>query len=213
MIITSLEKTGRGRYSIFLDGASAPSFALYAADLKELDLREGSEISSSVLERIEKEILVKRGLLRAGHLIERRDYTEAQIRDKLRAGFYPQASIELIIKRLRELKFLNDDSYAERYTECYIDRKSIGRIKQDLFRKGINKDVIEAAVEKVKAEHSSDGDEYSEAGKIRELLNKRGYDPLTADRSTREKNIAFLLRKGFSFSDIRKVIREADELT
>ena len=36
MIITSLEKTGRGRYSIFLDGASAPSFMLYASELKEL---------------------------------------------------------------------------------------------------------------------------------------------------------------------------------
>ena len=139
--------------------------------------------------------------------------TGAQIRDKLRAGFYPQVSVELIIKRLRELKFLNDDSYAERYTECYIDRKSIGRIKQDLFCKGINKDVIEAAVEKVKADHSTDGDEYSEAGKIRELLKKRGYDPLTADRSTREKQIAYLLRKGFSFSDIRNVICEADEFT
>ena len=50
MQITSLVKCGKGRYKVILDGASAPSFMLYASELKELSLSEGTELAVEMLD-------------------------------------------------------------------------------------------------------------------------------------------------------------------
>ncbi len=206
MQITSLEKCGKGRYKVILDGASAPSFMLYASELKELSLSEGTELAVEKLDYMFKEVLVKRGLKRAAHLLEKKDYTEREIRSKLREGLYPDISVDIIINRLVSYGFINDISYAVRYAECYIDKKSAGRISEDLKRKGIDRDIIKGALEKIKAEHAGTDGYYDESDKIKKLLEKRHYEPETADRKEKEKLRAFLLRRGFCFSDIKKFV-------
>ena len=49
-------------------------------------IQEGKELSQDVVERIKKEILVKRAKLRAMHILERADRTEAELASKLKQG-------------------------------------------------------------------------------------------------------------------------------
>ena len=46
----------------------------------------------------EKEILEKRAKLRALHLLERMDRTEAELRSKLKLDMYPEDIIETVIQ-------------------------------------------------------------------------------------------------------------------
>ena len=89
MIITGIKPVGKGRYEIFLDEGSYPAFALYRKELKKFDIREGEELPEDVRTEIYSEVLVKRALLRLYHLIESRDYTERELRDRLKRGAYP----------------------------------------------------------------------------------------------------------------------------
>ena len=215
MIITGIKPVGKGRYEIILDEGSYPAFALYRKELKKFDIREGEELPEDVRTEIYSEVLVKRALLRLYHLIESRDYTERELRDRLKRGAYPLSVIDAAVERLKAQGLADDMDYALRYADCYIDRKSKKAVIQALVRKGVATDVASAAVEQVcdirMASCFATEDDYDESGKIRRLLEKRHFDPATADNKEYNKQITYLMGKGFSFRDINRVIKKLCE--
>ena len=72
-----------------------------------------------------------------------------------------------------------------------------------LREKGVSREVIEEAMEEC-----CDGDAAQEA--IRELLRKRRYDPDTASPEETRKTLAYLMRKGFRYDDVRQVIQVSE---
>ncbi len=232
MIITGVKPVGKGRYEIFLDEGSYPAFALYRNDMKKFDIREGSELSHDTMARICSETLVKRAVLRLYHLIESRDYTEAELRERLRRGAYPSSVIESAIEQLKEQGLVDDTDYALRYAECYIDRKSRKAVVQALARKGVAGNVAAKAVEQVCEErvisvsaagdNGSAGDsslisayhegEYDECYKIRRLLEKRHFDPAAADNREYNKQVTYLMGKGYAYRDISRAICDMEIL-
>ena len=82
MTVTRIEPCGKTRYRIHLDGE--PAFILYKGEMKNLGIREGEEVSPDTLETIYSAILYRRARLRAMHLLEDMDRTEAGLREKLR---------------------------------------------------------------------------------------------------------------------------------
>lgn len=232
MIITGVKPVGKGRYEIFLDEGSYPAFALYRKDMKKFDIREGRELSPEVMERICSETLVKRAVLRLYHLIESRDYTEAELRERLRRGAYPASVIDSAIGQLKAQRLVDDTDYALRYAECYIDRKSRNAVVQALVRKGVARNVAAEAVEQVCEERAASvsvaGDncsaedrslksayhegEYDESYKIRRLLEKRHFDPAAADSREYNKQVAYLMGKGYEYRDISRAICDMEIL-
>lgn len=99
MTVTQVEPCGKTRYRIYLDGESA--FILYKGEMKKLNIREGGSLSSDTLEMIYTEILYRRARLRAMHLLEDMDRTEAGLREKLRQGEYPEEITEKAIAYVR----------------------------------------------------------------------------------------------------------------
>ena len=216
MIITGIKPVGKGRYEIFLDEGSYPAFALYRKELKKYDIREGKEISADVLTEICSEVLVKRALLRLYHLIESRDYTERELRDRLRQGAYPSSVIDAAIEQLKKQGFADDMDYALRYADCYIDRKSKKAVMQALIRKGVSPEVAAEAVEQICGDRTASAVSYNdgcydESDKIRRLLEKRRFDPLTADNKEYNRQVTYLMGKGYCFKDINRTIRDMRE--
>ena len=72
----------------------------------------------------------------------------------------------------------------------------------DLAGKGISRDTISAAWQ----EWEEQGGEQDEMQMIHKLLEKRHFNPETADFADRQKQMAFLMRKGFQIENIRKMI-------
>lgn len=72
----------------------------------------------------------------------------------------------------------------------------------DLMNKGISKDII---LNKLEELYSESGDE-NEIIQIRQLLIKKKYDAQTIDHKEKQKLIAFLMRRGYDISTIKKAM-------
>lgn len=148
------------------------------------------------------QILPKRAKLRCMNLLQTRDYTKRQLEDKLRQGEYPQACIEEAIAYVESYGYIDDERYAKDYIEYHIQMRSKARIEMDLQRKGITKETIRAAFDKL----ADMGMEQDEDAMIRELLRKKNY---CADESTdreKQKMYGYLCRRGFSSESIFKAL-------
>lgn len=200
MIITEITELDKKRCKVFIDGEYA--FVLYKGEIRDYSLKSGAEISESIYDEIMSAVLPKRAKLRAMNLLQKKDYTEKQLRDKLLEGMYPAEIIDDAINYVKSFKYIDDDRYARDYITYHMENRSRSRITQDLLGKGLSKEVISGAMEEIYAEDEGD----VEINQIRALLAKKHYDPENCDYKDKQKIMAFLLRKGYSMSLIRKVM-------
>ena len=201
MEITKLQLLDKKRYIVYLDNNIA--FVLYKGDLFTYGINEGEDMSEEIYNTICVDVLRKRALLRLGHLLEKRDYTEKQLRDKLREGYYPTEVIDFAIDKVKGYGFVDDYRSAMRFIECSISKKSKQRIKTDLFGKGIDKNIIDVAFEELE----SDGVLQDEAALVREMLRKRHYYEKEHTMQENAKQFNYLMSKGFSISAIKSELK------
>ncbi len=201
MQIYKVEQIDKKKSKIFIEGKEP--IVLYKGEIRRLGLTQNSELEYSEYEKIMVEIVQKRAYLRLLHLLDIRDYTEYQLRDKLRKGDYPSEAIDYAINKVIEYGYIDDNRYAYNYIVSCIKTRSAGRIKQDLIRRGINKKYIDLAFEKT----SEDGLFQNTSEMIRKILNKRHYYDNEQNSEQRAKQFKYLLGKGFSPSDILKELK------
>ena len=202
MKVTQIIDMDKQRSRIFIDGEFA--FVLYKGELREYHICEGCEISDELYSEIINVVLIKRCRLRAMNLLQKRDYTTQGLTDKLKEGLYPQQVIDDAIKYVESYRYLDDERFARNYISYQMDKRSRNRIIQDLTAKGIDKDMIISLIDELYLEDGSDAELYQ----IRRLLVKKKYDPQSCDFKQSQKIIAYLMRKGFSLSDINTAMKD-----
>ncbi len=170
MIVTQLSEISRGRYRVYVENEIA--FVLYRGELKRMGIREGEEIPEEKLREIQEEILPKRAKKRAMNLLQKRDYTAAGLREKLRDGDYPETCIEEAIAYVESYGYIDDLRYARDFILYHLERKSRTRIEQDLQRKGIDRKLTQ----QVFTELEEEGTSQDEEAMIRVILEKKKYD-------------------------------------
>lgn len=200
MIISSVKPLGKKRYRIQREDGL--TLALYQGELFKYHLQEGSELPDSTVEEIVKTILCKRAENRLLLVLQKKDYTEKQLIQKLREGYYPQEAIEYAITKMKEFGYVDDNRYAENYIRYRIDHKSQKQITQELVLKGIKKDYVDQAFLAV----AEEGYAFDEMALIKKVLDKRHFDAKTADYKERSKQYNYLLGKGFSRENIQKAL-------
>lgn len=200
MIVTQLADMGKGRYKVYIE--ERPAFALYRGELNRLGIKEGEEIREESLREIREEILPLRAKKRAMNLLQKREYTSAGLREKLREGEYPEACIEEALAYVESYGYVDDLRYARDFIAYNLERKSRVRIEQDLLRKGIRKDTVRAVFDEL----AEQGTRQDEAAMIKNLLEKKKYDAKTADRQEKQRMYAFLYRKGFHSEAINRAL-------
>ena len=200
MVVTEIKELDKKRSKIYLDGEFA--FVLYKGELRDYSIREGQELYDAYYQEIIDVVLPKRCKLRAMNLLQKKDYTEKQLRDKLSEGLYPGDIIDDAIHYVKAYHYLDDERYARDYITYHMSIRSRNRIIQDLAGKGISKDIFMPIVEELYVEEDAD----VELDQIRKLLTKKHYDPELTDFKEKQKIMAFLLRKGFQMPDIRRAM-------
>ncbi len=197
MIITQMDSFGKDKLLITLD--EEISFCLYQKEAHHLQLEPGAELTDTQYQEIRKEILIPRARKRTMYLLERMDRTEAQLREKLRQGRYPEDIIENAIAYVKGFHYVDDLRYAESYVRCYSQSKSRRLLYQELVGKGVPRDLIEQALEE---EYETE----DESSKIARWLEKKHYSAEEADPKQRQRMYQFLLRKGFRSGDILRLL-------
>ena len=182
--------------------AEGVTFALYKSDLKKYDIKTG-EIEDDVYNEIIKEILPKRALDRSLKIITGRDMTEGMIKDKLKEDLYPEDIIDSVIEKLKSERLIND----ERFIRGFIEGKSSKKSKRDIMAALALKRVNMNQAERIYDELSSEGSLSDEKELIIKLLEKRHYDFENADFDEKQKQIRYLMGKGFSFDSIHSALK------
>ena len=200
MEITKIQALTKQKYRIFLDGESA--FAVYKGELSRYHLEEGAVLPPEVYEELVNRVLKKRATLRAMHILERTDKTEAQLRRKLEESEYPKEAVESAIAYVTSYGYLDDRRYAEHYIEWKKQGKGKARLKMELVQKGISREIIEEVLE------STDFGETREM--IRQIILKKRKTYIPMNEKEKQRLYGFLMRKGFSSSDILAVMREEE---
>lgn len=200
MTVTGIVPEGRTGYAVTVDGEC--TFVLYQKEITAYRIREGGEIPEETFAGIMRELLPRRAKLRCLNLLKSRGYTEKQLAEKLRAGKYPETVIEEALSYVCSFGYVDDAAYARSYVEDQIEKKSIRRIADELRQKGVDRGLIEEALVYVQ---ERDGGQ-DEEGMIRRLLEKKHFDPETADPAEKRRMQAFLMRKGFTADGIRKAL-------
>ena len=195
--ITDLKKTDAKRVEICLNGEIF--LWLYQGEARSLSLTKGMILSEEQYENLLHGVIGKRAIKRAVHLIERQERTERQLREKLSLSEYPEDAVSYVKKR----RYLDDERYTRTFIRFHQTERSKMRLKSDLIKRGVSKDVIERCIEE---EFSSD-----EKAQIRALLEKKGFSQSEADRNESRKMYQFLMRRGFRSSDILAVMNQNED--
>ncbi len=139
-------------------------------------------------------------------LLEFRDRTERELRQKLKERGYGAEETDEAVLFLKEYRYLDDEAYAGRYIRSCAARKSRRQIRADLERKGVSREVIDLQLQE---------EEVDEDSQIRKLLTKKGYEPgKRLEPAEYRRIMAALGRRGFSGEAIRRVtetLREEQE--
>lgn len=200
MIITAIEYVEGKKYKVYVNDDFA--FELYKSEIKFCGLEKGQELNEELYEKILYEVVGRRAKKRAMHILEKHDKTEQQLREKLHENRYPSECIENAIKYVKSYGYVDDASYARKYIEYRIKKKSKKQLKMELLGKGISNEIILGVFDEI---------EDSELDTIRELIIKKY--PFSADITPEEKNKIkmSLMRKGFPYSDIERAFAELEE--
>lgn len=129
--------------------------------------------------------------------------TRKELHDKLVIKELPEDIIEETLDKLTEMKYLNDEHYAESYvySKQTFGSKGKGVIRQELRRKGIGPEIIESTLDEV-----SEDDERERAV---ELVKKKLHSTRNLDWQKRmNRLVGMLSRKGYSGSIVFSVVKE-----
>lgn len=138
----------------------------------------------------EKKLLIELLLFRTYGYLIKRDYTEKEIRNKLRMEFPKDAPYDELIEKLKEKSYLDDYSYAKNFIETKKISKK--KIYYELIMRGIKKEDIDSVYSEVEVDEKQQINGY-----MRKLNGK-----------DERKKIEYLLRKGYNLRDILEVIKE-----
>ena len=198
MTVTKIEPLSKTRYKVYLDGQFA--FTLYKGELSRYHIAEESVIEDDIYDSL-RLIVIKRAKLRAMHLLSDMGRTESQLRTKLKQGGYAEDAVEAAIRYVKSFGYINDMEYAR----ILLTAGKIGKVKKNFMRTLLQKGVPAEIVEQVFEE--ADYGEKDSRQAIEALMRKRSYNPETADVKEKQKMMGYLMRKGFSYQDVRNALQ------
>lgn len=210
--ITSIEpqKKNPHRFNIYLDG----QFAFGADEDLVVDQRlvVGKEVPQEMLEKLIWEAAVGKLMERVYALFDRRMRTEKEVRDYLKNLSFKRKvkdqeeisnqAVELVIAKLTQKRLLDDKEFAKAWIESRGKKKGVRVLKNELFKKGISKEVIEEVT-------NAEGLEVRQDNGAEQLLLKRipRFKGLPLVEQKR-KATDFLLRRGFEYDLVRQIVEK-----
>ena len=137
--------------------------------------------------------------------LSNRMHSVAELKKKLLFKKFSAENIDLVLSDLSELNHLNDSKFAETFAHEKIQYKKFGlmKVKAELIRKGISKDIIESTLEKFTDQENFTANALQIAKK---KLASSQYNKLDVKKK-KEKLFRFLMTKGYSPETIKNVLK------
>lgn len=196
MIIKDIVPLKKGNVKIvFNDGECA---FIYGKTAENAGLYSGVSIDPDDLEELISASEKDRAFENALYILEYRPHAEKELVSKLKAKGFSNESALYAVDKTRDLGLINDGDFARLLCEDLINRRGYGkkRIEQELYKRGVSRDITEETLGLF---------EFDGAEAAAEIIKKR-FTPLPNDESGKRRMNSYLIRRGFSFEDIRKAL-------
>jgi regulatory protein len=187
-----------GRFELVVDGKTFAVLSIQA--LEELQLAVGRSVVG-LEERIALEGERLKVYDRALNMLAFRARSSAELARSLVRKGEEKANVEWAVRRLQENGLLDDAAFAQAFTRAKVlgARQSRRRVQQDLSRKGVARNVSDAAIDTVFEEEGVDQRAIVEEAARKKLRALRGLEPPVR----RRRLYGFLARRGYDADDIR----------
>ena len=157
--------------------------------IAEMDLIRKKDLSRDEYRRV----IYLASLAKALFLLSRRDYSKKEMLTKLKLKYREYEILEEVVEKIEARGFINDLDYARAIIER--SRESKRKIEYQLGVKGIDREIISEAFGEA---------EHDEKDEIRKQLKK-------VMKREKDKQVAYLMRKGFKYGDIKEVMNELED--
>lgn len=197
------------RVNLFIDGEFAIGVSLNT--LAREGLAVGQQIDAAAWARLEATEQADKALQSGLRLIEVRPRSIAELRLRLRRKEFAAPAVDYAIGRLTELGLLDDAAFSRAWVEnrrAFRPRGSLA-LRDELRRKGVARDLIDAALADADAEAGEDA-AAQEAERARAIARAalRRYAAAPDRFSFQRRMAAYLQRRGFTFETIRPIVDE-----
>lgn len=168
-------------------------------------ISDGTEVDEDEWQELVEGINYKKALNKCADLLSRRDHSVKEMKMKLQRTV-DSKSAQKAIDRYIEAGYLDDERFCRSLVEYLINNKkySENHIRQECYKRGISSDIINNVLEDFYIDN---------VDTIVELIQSKYLSKLQQETGT-QKVIAALMRKGFSYSDIKSAFYrlEKDEI-
>jgi regulatory protein len=196
------------RVNIFIDDQFAIGVSL--ATLAAEGLFVGLPIDEELWARLEAAGRAEKAMLAAMRLIDARPRSSAELRLRLRRKEYEPEVIERALARLAELGLVDDAAFSRYWVESRQNFRPRGQLalRDELRRKGVGRDLIDAALAEVSRERGEDDPAEAESERAMALARGalRRYADAPDRHSFQRRLGGFLQRRGFTLATIRPII-------
>lgn len=167
----------------------------------EIFIPDGTDIDDEEWQALFEKINYRKAFNKCADLLSRRDHSIKELRDKL-LRTVDGVSADKAIDKFIEMGYLDDEKFSLNYAEHLLKNKNFSKnhIKQELFYKGIDKEIISDVLEEL---------EFDNTQAVINIINKSYLNKLKAEGG-KNKVINALMRKGFSYSDIKSAFYEIE---
>lgn len=177
-------------------------FRISYEDYISLNLSVGDKITDKDLRILEHKHLLNQAYSVSVRFISYRLRSKKEVRDRLIKNRYSEAVILETIHNLEKNGYLNDELFAQTFTEekLHLNHWSLNKIKYELYRKGISDEIIVSIYD-----NCLDHADYDNALKMTE--NKISFWKEKYQNSYQLKNkiYQYLSSKGYQYSTIQDI--------
>ncbi len=202
MRVESLKPSQRkkGRFLLTMEDGSI--LRVTEEELIQFHLREGQELDDDTLAALKKSADASNIKAKAANMIAARPLSKKELQKRLMQKGGDAESAEAAVEWLEDLGAVNDAAYASSLVRHYSSRGyGKGRIREELHRRGVAKELWEEALEEVP----------DSADALDALIQKKCRGDLS-DPKERKRVCDALLRRGFSWGEVRAALGRYTEL-
>ncbi len=202
MKITDIKECvkNKNRANIYCDEEFA--FALYLDTILSNGLKRDVEISEEfakeILEQDEKKYALELGIKKISYKM----CTKREVEKKLKEKGIRESAIEYAIEKLKEYNYIDDEKYAQMYTEELSNKYGARVIEQKLILKGIDREIAK--------EYSRQTEQQDDV--LKNYIERYQTKYAGLEKRKRDyKTVTALLNKGFNYDDIKRLLSIEDE--
>ena len=191
-----------GRFEILVDGVAVATLSLDA--IERLGVRIGAAFTETLANRVAAEAAALHTFDRALAMLASLPRAARDLERMLVRKGEPAEHVAAAVDRLTTLGTLDDAQFARQFIRAKISGAGLSRrrLQSELWRRGVAREVIDAALADVLVEDEVDENAQIARVAAKKLRTLRSLDAAT----TRRRLYAFLARRGYESAAIRRVM-------